>query len=127
MSTGNPVPFPHAMTKADYFEFHREFCERMMKVTAAKNADYTGASDDPFANFTRVEALGVCTTEQGFLTRLTDKLCRVASYCKRGELSVKDESVLDTLLDTANYAALLAGYLESKRRAEAGKPASKSI
>jgi hypothetical protein len=104
------------MNKAEYFEFHRQMCERMQAITKAKNEDYTGATDDPFANFSRVESLGVCSTEQGFLTRMTDKLCRLASFAKRGELSVKDESVTDTCLDLANYCVLLAGYLESKKR-----------
>jgi hypothetical protein len=103
------------MTKADYIAFHAEACERMQAITKAKNADYTGKTDDPFANFSRVELLGICSTEQGFLTRMTDKLCRLASYCERGELSVKDESVEDTLLDLANYCILFAGYLKGKR------------
>lgn len=104
------------MTKAEYFEFHREFCEKMQKVTATKNADYTGKSDDPFANFAKVEGLGICSTEQGFLVRLTDKICRITSFVQKGVLEVKDESVLDTLHDCANYCALMAGYIESKRR-----------
>lgn len=103
------------MTKADYIAFHADACRRMQEITQAKNADYTGKGDDPFANFTRVEALGICSTEQGFLTRMTDKLSRLASYCERGELSVKDESVEDTLLDLANYCILMAGHLKGKK------------
>lgn len=102
------------MTKDDYMKFHENFCQQMMKVTKAKNADYTGNSKDPFANFTRVEELEICTTEQGFLTRMTDKLCRINSYAQKGMLEVKDESVFDTLLDLANYSALMAGYIRSK-------------
>jgi hypothetical protein len=103
------------MNKLEYMQFHAKCCESMKTITAAKNADYTGVGDDPFANFTRVHALGICTTEQGFLTRMTDKLSRLSSYCQRGELLVKDESVEDTLLDLANYCILLAGYLKSKQ------------
>lgn len=105
------------MTKQEYFEFHKACCDKMVEVTRAKNADYTGASDDPFANFARVEVIGVCSTEQGFLTRMFDKFSRITSFVQKGVLQVKDESVTDTLIDLANYCILMAGYIESKRRA----------
>ena len=103
------------MTKKEYFEFHRACIEKMSKITEAKNADYTGIGDDPFSNFTRVEAVGICSTEQGFLTRMMDKISRINSFVQKGELQVKDESVEDTLLDLANYAILFAGYIKSKK------------
>lgn len=103
------------MTKQDYFKFHQDCLDKMAKITAAKNADYTGVGDDPFANFTRVEAMGICSTEQGFLTRMMDKMSRINSFVQKGTLQVKDESVEDTLLDLANYAILLAGYIKSKK------------
>lgn len=96
---------------------------RMLEICKAKNADYTGSalgSDDPFANFARVEALGICKTEVGFLTRMTDKLCRIASFVAKGELMVKDESVEDTLLDLANYCLLLGAFIAEQRRAKEG-------
>lgn len=103
------------MTKEEYFKFHQECTAKMTAITKAKNADYTGTGDNPFANFTRVEALGICSTEQGFLTRMMDKMCRLNSFAQKGVLEVKDESVEDTLLDLANYALLMAGYIRSKR------------
>lgn len=108
------ITLPVQSKKAAYMKFHQECCEKMMEITKKKNEDYTGTIDDPFANFSRTEALGICTTEQGFLTRMTDKLCRINSYLQRGELLVKDESVTDTLLDLANYSILMAGYLKQK-------------
>ena len=102
------------VTKQDYFAFHKAWCERMTAITAAKNSDYTGSSESPFANFERVETLGICKTEVGFLTRMTDKLCRIASFVSAGNLKVKSESVEDTLMDLSNYATLFAGYLRSK-------------
>lgn len=87
----------------------------MIATTKAKNADYTGSNADPFSNFTRVEILGITTAEKGFLTRITDKFCRIISFDQRGELSVKDETVEDTLMDLANYCILMAGYLRHKR------------
>lgn len=106
------------MTREEYLAFHRECCERMVEITAAKNADYTSGSDDPFFNFTRVEALGIASTEQGFLTRMLDKVARVITFVKKGVLRVKDESVEDTLLDLANYCLLFAGYIRAKKRSQ---------
>jgi hypothetical protein len=100
-----------------YLDFHKEFCNNMIEVTKAKNADYAGAADDdPFANFRQVENFNVLTVEQGFFTRMTDKMSRIASFINKGTLEVKDESVTDTLHDLANYCALFAGYLDSKKK-----------
>ncbi len=104
------------MTKAQYFDFAENFFKEALETSKKKNADYTGGSEDPFSNFTSIEALGIAT-EIGFLTRMMDKMKRIASFAKNGELQVKDESVTDTLRDLANYASLFAGYIESKKPA----------
>ena len=118
------------MTRDEYFQFHEAMTKKMTAITKAKNADYTGAAgDDPFANFNRVDSLGVCSTEQGFMVRMLDKYMRINSFVQKGFLNVKDESVEDTLLDLANYCLLFAGYLRSvkddkNKKVEAG-PTSK--
>jgi hypothetical protein len=104
------------MTKAEYLEFHRAACNKLVAITAKKNADYTGSSGDPFFNFSRVESVGICSTEQGFLTRMFDKFSRVTTFVQKGVLLVEDESVEDTLFDLANYAILMAGYIKSKKQ-----------
>jgi hypothetical protein len=106
------------MTKEQYLAFHKNCCERMITTTLAKNSDYTGTSPDPFANFRLVEAAGICTTEQGFLTRMSDKLSRTTSFVQKGTLLVQDETVEDTLIDLANYCILFAGYIKSKKHDE---------
>jgi len=112
----NPVVDKHtAIDRAWLIDFFETTTTRMVETMKKKNADYGGAVPDPFSNFVQVETLGIATAEQGFLTRMTDKLCRVASFAKNGELQVKDESVSDTLLDLANYSLLMMAYLESKR------------
>lgn len=103
------------MTKEEYLNFHKTCLNKMAEITKAKNADYTGNSGDPFANFTRVEAVGICSTEQGFLTRMMDKMARINSFVQNNNLQVKDESVEDTLLDLANYSLLMLGYIRSKK------------
>lgn len=98
-----------------YLAHHEQFCKKMIEVTKAKNADYTGGSDDPFANFRLVEKMDVTTAEVGFLTRMLDKFARIRTFVKKGVLQVKDEQVADTLHDLANYCALFSGYLAEKR------------
>lgn len=103
-----------AMNKQEYFEFAEQFFNECIEISRKKNADYTGKIDNPFSNFSSVEVLGI-STEHGFLTRMMDKFKRIASFVENGELQVKDESVMDTLKDLANYSCLLAGYIKSKK------------
>ena len=104
------------MTKEDYMKFHEECCQKMIAITKAKNADYCGVGDDPFKNFRMTETLGNSSVEQGFITRMLDKISRIISFSQQGNLQVKDESVLDSLLDLSNYCLLMAGYLKSKNQ-----------
>jgi hypothetical protein len=103
------------MTREEFLAFQKETFNKLISITEKKNADYAGKGGNAFNNFTRVEMLGIATTEQGFVTRMTDKLSRIISFMQNGELLVKDESVEDTLLDLANYCVLMAGYLKSKK------------
>lgn len=95
------------MTKAEYMDFHRNFCERMVEITKKKNADYSGSGDDPFANFRRagnfVQVKELDINAVGFLTRMSDKFSRIGSFISNG---------------TLNYSALFAGYLRSQRKAQ---------
>ena len=104
------------MTKDEYMVFHKECCDKMVEITRAKNADYTGGSGDPFANFQQIGNLIQLPSvvEIGFLTRMSDKFSRIGSFVTKGKLQVKDEGVADSLLDLANYCILFAGYLKSK-------------
>lgn len=109
------------MVTEEYIQFHKEFCDKMVEVTRRKNADYAGhGNNDPFANFRVVENINITSAEIGFLTRMTDKLSRITTFVHKGELLVKDESVEDTLLDLANYSALLAGYIRDKKEKAMG-------
>lgn len=101
------------MDRKAYLEFHRAMCDRMIDITRVKNEDYS-TSEDPFANFRSCELMNVASTMQGFLTRMLDKISRINSFAQRGQLSVKDESVQDTLLDLANYSILMAGFIKSE-------------
>lgn len=81
-----------------------------------KNRDYAGNDGlEPFANFTRVEAMGICSTEKGMLVRMTDKISRLSSFFESDTLHVKDESFEDTIVDVINYAVLIYAYKSDKK------------
>jgi len=106
------------MTREGYLDFHRGMCREALSLSVRKNRDYTGKEDDkPFANFQRCEAMGITTTEKGFLVRLTDKFSRLSTFCETGSFQVADESLRDTLLDLINYTILLGAYVQSKKEA----------
>lgn len=86
----------------------------MLQTMVKKNNDYSDG-DDPFKNFMMVERLNIATVEQGFLTRMSDKLSRLATFAKGKEFMVADEKVDDTCKDLANYSILLLCYLRSKK------------
>ena len=103
------------MNQEQYLKRFKELTELMYETTKKKNTDYTGGDTQPFKNFEMVEVLGFATTEQGFMTRITDKVMRIAGFVKNGTLQVVDEKVTDTLLDCATYCLLMVCYLESKK------------
>jgi hypothetical protein len=103
------------MNRQQYLDFHKALCEEARNLSERKNHDYAGrGGEQPFANFQRCEALGICSTERGFLVRMTDKMSRLASFAEAGKFQVADEKVRDTCIDLINYTALLLAYIDSK-------------
>ena len=104
------------MNRPELLQLHDDMCKEARKIMEQKNHDYAGGKHEsiPFANFTRVESMGITTTEKGLLVRMTDKMSRLSTCCQEGEFMVKDESLRDTILDTINYGILLYGYITSK-------------
>jgi len=105
------------MTRDELLNMHELLCEESRNLMRKKNADYAGNDGlEPFANFTRVEAMGICKTEQGFLVRMTDKMSRLSSFVESGKLAVEDESLKDTIVDVINYSVLLYSYVQEKKK-----------
>jgi hypothetical protein len=103
------------MTRDELLKMHEIICEKGRSLMRKKNADYAGnEGKEPFANFTRVESMGICSTEQGFLVRMTDKMSRLSSFVESGKLAVENESFEDTIIDIVNYAVLMYSYLHDK-------------
>lgn len=107
------------MTRAEYLEWFKGVQAEQLAITTAKNADYAGAGgdQDAFANFKQIGHLlgDTKAIEIGFLTRMSDKMSRIASFVAQGSLQVKDESVSDTLNDLSIYCQLFRAYLKSEK------------
>lgn len=77
-------------------DLHMEICRDINALYQRKNHDY----GDSFAEF--YAEFGLIST----CMRLTDKLKRLKSFAKGQQMQVTDESVMDTLVDLANYAIM---------------------
>lgn len=78
------------------------------QVLKRKNADYSG-NKDTLKNFEVSAQIAKTTIPQGILTRLIDKVSRIGNLLEKKEMKgeVNDESILDTIEDLINYAAIL--------------------
>lgn len=83
----------------------------MLEIFKKKNADYGDSTTQTFKEF------GLTS----YAIRLNDKLNRIKSFCKNGELEVKDESCIDTLLDIANYCLLAVIDIKNKENGKDNK------
>lgn len=99
------------MTQEKFLQRLAELYQRNVEISRAKNADYA-SSEDAFKNFRVSSSFGI-EPEQGIIVRMTDKLVRASNLLTR-EGKVSDEKITDTLADLANYAMILAIYLEQK-------------
>lgn len=80
-------------------ERFKQLMEKMFEVQDAKGRDY-GEDHDGLRNLRR-------RGQQGVVARMGDKLSRLESLIGKKEVSVKNESIEDTLIDLANYSLLL--------------------
>ena len=104
------------MNRKELFEHHKTICGEALDIMKKKNHDYAGqGGDSPFANFTRSEDMGICTTEQGFLVRLCENRSRLSTFASAGELKVDNESYHDAIVDIINYCVLFDGFVSTKK------------
>lgn len=93
-------------------EIQNIFKDELIPLLRAKGHDYAGEEN----------ILG-CFEDfgwQGIVVRIGDKYHRLKNFCRQKELSVKDETVEDTLKDLINYGllALLIKREETKLAGE---------
>lgn len=99
-----------AMNRATLYNLHREMSAKSLALMTKKSQDYS-VDTDVFLNFNRGEVLGFASAESGLMLRVVDKISRISAFLNRGELSVDNESVEDSILDIINYMVLLNGML----------------
>ena len=88
------------MTKV---EKHMELCKKMNDIYEKKNHDYGDSFHDTFAE----EGMAMARI------RLSDKLNRFKKLSRDGVgREVVDESIIDTLMDMANYALMTVLEME---------------
>jgi len=98
---------------------HPEFyklLEQMADLHSRKNHDYAGESD-PLKNLRACERLNL-KPFLGVLVRLQDKWSRLEEFVNSGQLMVKNESVIDTLMDNAVYSLLAIILYQEQQKDE---------
>ena len=71
----------YKMSREELLKHHELLCKEALELMKKKNHDYAGNQGvEPFANFTRTEAMGITTTEKGMLVRMVDKMSRLSSF-----------------------------------------------
>jgi hypothetical protein len=98
---------------------HPEFyklLEQMADLHSRKNHDYAGESD-PLKNLRACERLNL-KPFLGVLVRLQDKWSRLEEFVNSGQLMVKNESVIDTLMDNAVYSLLAIILYQEQQKGE---------
>lgn len=85
----------------------------MAEIHSKKNQDYANSKIDPFRNFRMSEQIGI-PAWKGSLIRMGDKFIRINNLALKGKNAVKDETIVDTLIDLANYSIITAILYEEK-------------
>ncbi len=91
---------------------HKELCDLLNEIYKKKNADY----GDSFHLSYEEEGMAMPRI------RLTDKLNRFKALTRTGKQNVKDESMIDTLIDLANYALMTVLEIEEDRKKNGVSP-----
>lgn len=111
----------NTITKTEHLiALHEELCGYAKDLMVRKNADYKAGSGDPFANF-RMAKLAHVRPAQGVIVRMMDKLARWMSFIEKGELAIKEESIIDVAHDLINYTVICTGLLIEQMNAEVAK------
>lgn len=85
---------------------HKKLCHELHHTYVMKNSDYGDSFGESLDKHGLIAAI----------VRMDDKLNRLDSLKDRAG-KVKDETLMDTALDLANYAIMTAMWLEGKRKA----------
>jgi hypothetical protein len=86
--------------------------KELERLYLAKDNDYS--CGDSLGNFSEATRIGVPAWKGAFV-RLQDKYTRACNLISGRESQVKDESLEDTLMDLANYSAIVLCLLRRER------------
>jgi hypothetical protein len=100
------------MKANDFENFMESFYDKAKEISKAKSQDYA-KSEDVLSNIKAISSYGI-SPSVGLISRMQDKMSRLANFTKTGVFNVKDETVEDTLIDLANYCCLFAAYLHDE-------------
>lgn len=87
------------------------------ELHAAKNAGYSGSSEDCWLNFRGCEVFGISAVN-GAVTRLCDKYTRFQNVYKNSILNQVNESAIDTMIDFSAYCLIVVCLLSEQRNTE---------
>lgn len=108
------------MTREEVLVLHEQLTAKGREIMKGKSHDYS--KEHWSQNFRTCEAIGLCSSEQGILVRITDKVSRMASLLTK-EAKVKDESFEDTAVDLINYVILLLALRKENNEGQmVGRP-----
>lgn len=88
--------------------------DKLCTTVTNKNNDYS-QDNDALSNFYQVEKYLDITAEQGVMVRLIDKIERARNLATGKEQKVKDESLIDTWLDTVAYLVIMNILIINKK------------
>ena len=91
-----------------------ELLDELKDLHSRKNSDYA-TDEEPLSNLKRCEKIGI-PAWKGVIVRLEDKWDRIEKLTVKGKPSVVDESIIDTLKDSAVYALLCIVLLEEQEK-----------
>jgi len=83
--------------------------EQMAKIHASKSADYSKAAD-PYSNFKYAAQVADVPIYKVYLVLLGVKFARILQLLESGQ-TPNNESINDTFLDSATYAAIMSSHL----------------
>ena len=86
----------------DYISKHKEICDKLNEIYEQKNNDYGDSFSKSVQEFGNVAAL----------TRMSDKWNRIKNLSMKDTQCVKDESLIDSCLDMANYLIMYVMELD---------------
>jgi hypothetical protein len=100
------------MNNKEFVDTIESFYKEALEILKKKNADYAN-SQDPFKNF-KFSSLVDIGVDKAILVRILDKLARINNLIDKGTNEVEDETVLDTIVDSINYLAILGAWLKPR-------------